>query len=367
MCFLSAIGYSNCQLLANRIKQNLLQPSKRCDEIDYLDRLRGVEAYRAVNAVVILTENVQHKNDPVWRNILDKWRVGVFEQTDVDLVNRIGYHENWIADRARLRGYCPIIVTSNALRVEFNTSALRSFCGQCQIPLHRFKSTVTRPRFALSVSQLKALRGIRDDKTSNMPLELDLAIGAPMQCTKNISSTLKLANGTIGYVVGFQPAIDDIVHHQAINGIDEYVHSKPPTAVYLQLKDFPTLHVSPELPPGVVPVCPRTEKGIQIKLPNRSFSVSITQAPLVLTFSLTTEKCQGLTVDKMVLAPLRHQTRRIPQKSSLYVAVTRVKSLNQLYLMAPLTKEFLEYFKPRSDALEETVRLMGIEAASAVS
>lgn len=46
------------------------------DSIVYLDRVRGTDAYRHVNTVVVLSENRRHKSDPMWRDILDRWRTG---------------------------------------------------------------------------------------------------------------------------------------------------------------------------------------------------------------------------------------------------------------------------------------------------
>ncbi|GMF13382.1 unnamed protein product [Phytophthora lilii] len=49
-----------------------------------------------------------------------------------------------------------------------------------------------------------------------------------------------------------------------------------------------------------------------------------------------------------------------------YVAVTRVTTLRLLYLMPPLTKQYLEYFIPRENALRESRRLQGIEEAQSL-
>jgi hypothetical protein len=80
--------------------------------------------------------------------------------------------------------FCPIIVTSNALRSEFNWSALRKFCLHTGRLLNQFRAEVTRARFPLSNILRLAIQTIRDDKTGGMPLILRLAIGIPVQCTK---------------------------------------------------------------------------------------------------------------------------------------------------------------------------------------
>ncbi|KAG1713432.1 hypothetical protein DVH05_001219 [Phytophthora capsici] len=184
-----------------------------------------------------------------------------------------------------------------------------------------------------------------------MPLILEIVVGSIVQCTKNVSTSVKLANGSIGTDVAFTTACDDVVKTSVLDGVEEYYHSVPPDIVFVRLKDYASHQFVPSLPPGVVPLCKRKETGVQIQMQQRTFSISICQIPVVPAYSLTTEKCQGLTVDKMILAPLQHSTRRVPQHSSFYVAVTRVTTLKQLYLMEPLTKKFLEYFVPNGNAL----------------
>ncbi|KUF86431.1 hypothetical protein AM588_10001147 [Phytophthora nicotianae] len=164
---------------------------------DYLDRLLGINAYKALTSVVILTENMRHQHDPVWRTILVKWRVGNYDQKDIDLVNDIAYSKNWTSSAASLESYCPIIVTSNALRVEFNFSTLRSFCQKSNVPLHRFPATVRRPRHPLTKFQRKSLGSIRDDKISGMPINLEIALGSTVQCTKNVSTTFNWQMGQL--------------------------------------------------------------------------------------------------------------------------------------------------------------------------
>lgn len=338
-------------------------PRESNDTAVYLDRLRGAEAYRHVNTVVILDENMRHRGDPQWKNILQRWRHGIYVQADIDLVNRICYEQNWGSDGVTTETFCPVIVTSNVIRSELNASALRQFCVKTGRPLHRFQAKISRSRFALNQILQQALQGIRDDKTGGMPVILELAVGITVQCTKNTSEVLKLTNGTIGYVVDFVTDEQDSFREVTANCFTIHYHSHPPVAVYVKHIGYAGTSFLPHLPVGVVPVRQRVEKSINVRMPARSFNVTIKQVPLVPAFALTSEKCQGLTVDKMILGPMRHPTRRAPQRSSFYVAVTRVRILAQLYLMEPLTKQFLAYFTPRADALAENARLEGFTTA----
>lgn len=88
---------------------------KSSDAAVYFDRVREFEVYKNVDCVVMLIENMRHRSDPTWRDILRRWRYGDYIQSDIDFVNRICFTENWTSTHANLTSYCPIMVTSNAL------------------------------------------------------------------------------------------------------------------------------------------------------------------------------------------------------------------------------------------------------------
>jgi hypothetical protein len=52
-----------------------------------------------------------------------------------------------------------------------------------------------------------------------------------------------------------------------------------------------------EPPLDIIGIHPILEWNVFIKLPNRSFIVSIEQIPIVLAFALTIDKCQELSLD----------------------------------------------------------------------
>lgn len=305
------------------------------------------------------------KNDPTWATILSRWRYGDYREEDVDYVNTKCYNENWKSTTAETKAFCPIIVTSNTLRCEFNEESAEVFCQTNSEPLHQFPAIVTRERFQLSRNEQRSLKQLRDDKTGNMSIVLNLAIGMPVQCTQNVSRALKLANGTIGHVISFEPDRDDkvrtVVKLKANGGLNVCIHSKPPRIVFMKLLDYGSSSIVEGFPSGIIPVFSRDKTGVSVELPERTFSIQVYQSPLVPAFSLISEKCQGLTVQKVIIGPLRHSTRKAPQRSSFYVAITRVTSLVQLYLTEKLTVKYLSYFTPNNAALQETRRLEALE------
>lgn len=78
----------------------------------------------------------------------------------------------------------------------------------------------------------------------------------PVQCTKNVSKALRLANGTIGNVVHIQsdPGSQSGEYTDSTNGLTTHTHSKQPQIVYIKLVNRKTKTFVSHLPSGVVPV-----------------------------------------------------------------------------------------------------------------
>jgi ATP-dependent exoDNAse (exonuclease V) alpha subunit len=73
--------------------------------------------------------------------------------------------------------------------------------------------------------------------------------------------------------------------------------------------------------------------------------VPIEQIPIVLAFVLTINKCQGLTLSRVILGPFLHPYQQNPKKiGTLYVALSRVKSLVDLQVLEPLSHIVLKIF-----------------------
>ncbi|OWY97344.1 hypothetical protein PHMEG_00032146 [Phytophthora megakarya] len=162
-----------------------------CDDatITYLQRQRGIQAYRKINEVIILEEVCE---------------------------------------------YYPILITSNALRVEFNNLASIEYCMRTGEIMHNFPAIVSHARFQLSRGQRRSMVCIRSDKSAGLPILQVLSMGLPMQCTKNMSRALHLANGTIGTVAGFQPSDGDNVRVVGENDIVAHYHFEPAAVVLLR-------------------------------------------------------------------------------------------------------------------------------------
>jgi hypothetical protein len=68
-----------------------------------------------------------------------------------------------------------------------------------------------------------------------------------------------------------------------------------------------------------------------------------------------------LTLQANILAPLKDEKRHCPQKTSLYVGLSRVRDPSQMRFLERLTMEYCNYFKPPQELIEETRRLESLE------
>ena len=82
--------------------------------------------------------------------------------------------------------------------------------------------------------------------------------------------------------------------------------------------------------------------------------------PLVPSYALTVEKIQGSTLDGIILGTLHHSSRKSFSAALLYVALSRVRRLSDLYLSEPLSMEDIR--APPQRILDEIARLEAIPA-----
>ncbi|KAF4136228.1 PIF1-like helicase, partial [Phytophthora infestans] len=230
-------------------------PTSRNNTTTYFARIRGIRAYQQINEVVFLEENMRHRVDPKWAEILERWRYGNYTEDDIDYVNNQCYNDNWKSSAMDTKLFCPIIVTSNTLRCEFNDQSAECFSCRQSKTLHQYPAIISKSRFQISRSQQSSLKNIRDDKTGNMAIVLNLAVGMPVQCTINVSRALELANGTIGHLINIQPDQHDTTRLTTRKiKIDVCVFTRNPRhRLYSTTEYDKSRSIVDGLAPGIVP------------------------------------------------------------------------------------------------------------------
>jgi hypothetical protein len=101
-----------------------------------------------------------------------------------------------------------------------------------------------------------------DNKTNCLPMELELAMGMPVMCTKNNLGQREVVDGTLWHVVGYQLPNNATSSHQVINESTGYtvtISSIPPNKAFAKMLGREEI-IDPELPLGIVGIRPVLER-----------------------------------------------------------------------------------------------------------
>ena len=177
--------------------------------------------------------------------------------------------------------------------------------------------------------------------------------------THNLSVQHGIANGTIATIHSIawhEPGDRDNVLAQPIhsamnNCVNTYVHLTPRTPAFVIVNlspDSPSFNLRRNasvngLPENLWPV-PLVSIDVRVKIANGHFlSARMKQFPITCADAITFHKIQGVTIpdDKIV----RIGTFDGASHSSIYTALTRVRSRQQLYFTFPISADRAKQWK----------------------
>ena len=180
---------------------------------------------------------------------------------------------------------------------------------------------------------IKAIRGKKDStqqvdldnltskakrsETAGLHSFLTLAIGAQVMLVYNVDTLDGLVNGVIGTVTSIVKNITGGVSTILVQFNNENV-GKRAIASSQWKQEYSTS----------VPITRR--EGMYEKTGSKGSQTTINQFPLTLAWAITIHKCQGLTLDKIVVN--MHKSKSVFRQGQAYVAFSRVKSLDGLYI-----------------------------------
>lgn len=233
--------------------------------------------------ILILKENFRQKNDPVFVNLLLRIRNGTFTNDDVKLLNTRQVLPENMQEHVHL-------VSSNKKAQVINETQL----DKLKTPKVKYISSYTSSGKNNDIKELltRELQFQFNQKGIN---ELILKKGSRVMLIKNLDVTAGLVNGAIGTIIDFTPDPDANFNIPIVK-FDNSNINHPISAVSWELE---------------IDGC----KGMAY------------QIPLMLAYSVTIHKSQSLTLESGILdladCFCDHQ---------IYVALSRLKSLNGLYL-----------------------------------
>lgn len=278
------------------------------DEIDERLIIESPLFHKMFNSenIVILQENFRQQNDKTFINLLLKIRDGSFREEDILLLQSRKSLPNNLNEHVHL-------VSSNKKAQIINETQL----NKLKTPKVRYVSSYSSSGKDSDIKELltNELKFQLNQKGIN---DLILKKGARVMLIKNLDVASGLVNGAIGTIVDFIP--DPSTNHDIPIVKFDTTNSKHPISV-----------VSWELE---IDGC----KGMAY------------QIPLMLAYSVTIHKSQSLTLDSAILdledCFCDHQ---------IYVALSRLKSLNGLYLKS-FNKNKISVNKKMRDFLGTLVR-----------
>jgi hypothetical protein len=311
--------------------------------------------FSSINYVVFLDENMRHRGTPGWGDLLARVRTGTCTVRDLEFINTTcssagaaTLMESGVKDV-----YCPVITILNDVRHHVNSSCLEAFAAA------RGKPILAIPAHYRDSPVPKSLYDIGDEKTGRLAMLLLLVEGMPVTTTLNRADDGYM-NGTLGFLKEVVWAAGETPASIERKGRIEirYYTRLPKHVVVYPLQD--TYH--DDVPLMVVPPTTRSIGTANLPFRAKSSTITIHQLPLSPAFAITTDKCQGLTLDSCILAPQREVSRQ-PATQALYVALSRVRDPAKMRLIAPLTLDDLTYFRPSDQLarLDEDLRKKQVE------
>ena len=241
--------------------------------------------WKQIVGQTISLKQIVRQADPVFQAVLNEARIGEVTQQSLDILrSRQGL--NWQSELIR-----PTLLFTRRVEVDIvNDKNLKAL-------------TTERKLFAADTvfAPLESLRGLSKetpeikraieklDKDASYVVELILAVGAQVMLLSNMDPQQGLVNGSRGVIVGFDGMNTPLV---------QFRHGQP------------------------IPVSAATWESEEVEGLFRK------QIPLRLAYAITVHKAQGATLDS-ALIDIGSNTFEYGQA---YVALSRVKSLDSLYI-----------------------------------
>jgi hypothetical protein len=213
---------------------------------------------------------------------------------------------------------------------------------------------------SISVKKKKAILDLPEAGRNKLPYCLDLILNGHVVVTNNVCVAKGVANGTDGTLV--EVFLDEsavrwsntaqchVVGASAVQGVTIQNHQPP--------FDIET-HYAP-LPVGHFPLqCLDKRRStdtykIRVNGKDVNLQAKLTQLPLVSMFALTGHKCQGRTLPALIVGPPKKHANE--SSGWLYVMLSRVSQLKDLYLVEPLDTNLSRYTR-RDGLIAEMQRI----------
>lgn len=238
----------------------------------------------------VFLEKIYRQNDEQFINSLNNLRLNRLSHDDVKLFyGREVDYDTSDSDILHIFSTNREADSYNAYKFKSIDSRLYSFVSIDKI--HRKKSSIDFDKNNLNekLSKFDVMTWEAFDKCCKAPQILELKVGCKVMLLKNLNQKNGLINGSTGTVIELE---DDNILVEFDNGVKESI----PKHIFEAYRDGDLV-------------------------------VSREQYPLRLAYGITIHKSQGMTLEKLVV-----DCNRIFECGQVYVALSRIKTLDGLYL-----------------------------------
>lgn len=262
------------------------------------------KCWQDLDLKTVFLEKIYRQNDEQFIRSLNNLRLNQLTEDDVRLFyDREVNYDTYESDILHI--FSTNKEADNYNNFKFNSvqKSLHKFVSADKI--HRKKSTIDFDKNNLNdkLTKFDIMTWETFDKCCKAPAELELKEGCKVMLLKNLSFSKGLINGSCGTVLEL---VEDSIIVKFDNGVEEVI----PKHVFEAYRDGEII-------------------------------VSREQYPLRLAYGITIHKSQGMTLEKLIV-----DCKRIFECGQVYVALSRIKTLDGLYLKS---------FNPRKVVANEQV------------
>ena len=285
--------------------------------------------------IITLQENHRQGDDHTYADLLNRLRVGDHTEDDLAL----------LATRVRPTGHpdtlgATYIAGTNETVQSHNTLRLNELHTEL-LEIEAINHHPTIPNFRPTISEKKGTVG-----NSAFRQTLSLKTGARVMLIHNLDTVDGLTNGTRGTLVA-------VIKDQ---------HQNPMTLMVKMDEEYQGAHKRASTPAlqHKYPACTPIEKvqfsySLSKTQTHASSTATVYQFPLALCYAATCHKFQGQEIAKPDKAAMDLST--VFEPAMAYVMLSRVPSLEQLYILNALPQEKLH---AHPDALQELRRMESV-------
>jgi hypothetical protein len=263
---------------------------------------------RRFTTVIMLDEQVRAAGDLELRGLLTRIRLGIQDQSDVDLLNSRCYQKG---KRIPWESGITVVTPLNRNRWNLNMEAILAFQRQHQATLRIFISDHKWKDGQPTEEEALMMLNHGDDSAIPVPAIFMFVPGMPVVVNQNTHQGLKLVNGAS--YTALEVIVDKTYPGYQVSA-DTILHFEPPAGILLASETTEGFHFV-GMPPGTILLTPMSTRiECQRKRPWQQHDVTRKGLPCTPAFACTDYKVQGRTLSRVALELRGTRTTNIDGK-----------------------------------------------------